>query len=262
MARVNFDTDAFSCALREGTHNEGRIFENHCHPEYELIAVLEGRVSVVIEGDKISLSRGEAAIIPPLRYHSVYTEGGSNYRRVTALFGAELIPIEIRGDFLKKSELTPVVSHPTLMPILDLIRATLLEDELSKYESLVSSCLVQVLYVHTYKQSRSYEAKTDPRVKQITEYIDTHLTERVTLDGIAEHLFVSKSTVCHIFREEMKITVKQYVLQKKLSYAAMLIGEGASAADAAAAIGYENYANFYKIYKKNFGASPRRMKQR
>jgi AraC-like DNA-binding protein len=60
----------------------------------------------------------------------------------------------------------------------------------------------------------------------------------------------------------MKISVKQYIIQKKLSYAARLIGEGASTASAASAIGYENYANFYKVYKKTFGSSPRSIRSK
>lgn len=262
MAKVNYKCARFECALREGTHNEGRIFENHCHPEYELIAVLEGSVSVVIEGSKLVLRACEAAIIPPFCYHSIYTDGGSNYKRITALFGAELIPPEICADFLKKSEGTLAVSHPTLAPILDAMRSTMMESELSKYETYLALCLVQVLYVHTYRESRSYEMNADPRVRSVTEYIDSHLCERITLDELAEHLFVSKSTLCHIFREEMKISVKQYILQKKLAYAARIISEGASASYAASAIGYENYANFYKVYRKTFGVSPRSSKSK
>lgn len=262
MAKVNFKCRRFECALREGTHNEGRIFENHCHPEYELIAVLEGSVSVVVEGSKMELRSCEAAIIPPFCYHSIYTDGKSNYKRITALFGNEMIPPEISADFTEKSAKSLAVAHPSLRPILDSLRTTMMEEELPKYESFILGCLVQILYVHTYRKSRSYEIDADPRVKSITEYIDSHLCEKITLDDLSEHLFVSKSTLCHIFSEEMKISVKQYVLQKKLAYAARLIGEGASASSAAERIGYENYANFYKVYKKTFGASPRSVKQK
>ena len=262
MAKVNFKCDRFECALREGTHTEERIFENHCHPEYELIAVLEGSVSMVVEGSRMVLRSAEAAIIPPFCYHSIYAEEKCNYKRITALFGEDMIPREISEDFLEKSASTLAVSHPTLSPILDSIRSTMMEDELPKYESYIWGCLVQILYVHTYRKSKKYAVDTDPRVKSITEYIDSHLCDRITLDELAEYLFVSKSTLCHIFREQMKISVKQYVLQKKLAYAARLISEGGSATSAAETVGYDNYANFYKVYKKTFGTSPRSVKKK
>ena len=55
----------------------------------------------------------------------------------------------------------------------------------------------------------------------------------------------------------MKISVKQYIINKKLAYAASLMRDGVNATDAAAAVGYDNYSNFYKMYKNVFGTSPR-----
>lgn len=53
----------------------------------------------------------------------------------------------------------------------------------------------------------------------------------------------------------MNISVKQYILQKKLTYAARLMQDGMTAAGAAKAVGYENYADFYRMYRKFFGFS-------
>ncbi len=256
MARANFDSGRINCALREGANTAEKIFEKHCHPRYELIAVLEGRVGVIAEGKKAELSCGEVAIIPPLCYHSIYTDAGNNYRRITALFDKELIPCEIFDDFEAKSRERFTVSHSTLSALLDELRAALLEDEVNKFSALIESLALQVLYIYTYKELEGEEESTHPRVRRITEYIDAHICEKICLSDIADALFLSPSTVSHVFKEEMKISVKQYVLQKKLSFAAKLISEGVPAALAAERIGYENYANFYKMYKQLFGRAP------
>ena len=54
----------------------------------------------------------------------------------------------------------------------------------------------------------------------------------------------------------MKISFKQYVLQKKMAYATRLMLNGVSAGEAAKTIGYENYSNFYSVYKKIVGVPP------
>ena len=126
----------------------------------------------------------------------------------------------------------------------------------------MKSLLIEALYVHTYKDTASKKEKSHPTVKAAIEYIDSHITEKLTLDSIAENVFLSKSSVSHIFRDEMKISVKQYVINKKLAFAVSLMREGVSATDAAAAIGYDNYSNFYKTYKNVFGTSPRGEKRR
>lgn len=256
MPRKNFKNEKIECSFREGIKSGEYIFESHCHPQYELIAVFSGSVTVVIEGGKRELRKGEMAIIPPLYYHSIYTDGGRDYKRLTALFSDSFVPKEIREDFAQSIGAHFVSASNSLYHVLDGVRGAFSEPNVEKYGALIESYLTEALYIHTYKSHTESEAKTNPRVKLITEYIDSHIVEKFCLDDMAESLFISKSTLCHIFRDEMKTSVKQYVLQKKLSYAAKLIGEGMGATAAASAVGYENYANFYKMYKKFFGESP------
>ena len=256
MARKNFKNEKIECSLREGVRDGEHIFENHCHPQYELIAVFEGSVTVVIEGGRLELGCGEIAIIPPFYYHSIYTDGKGEYKRLTALFSDSFIPREISADFKKRATIRFTSANSALLAALDGLRYAFSETDTEKYGALIESYLIEALYIHTYKASEREEAKTHPRVKKITEYIDTHIGEKISLDDIAASLFISKSTLCHVFSSEMKISVKQYILQKKISAAAKLIADGMSASLASERVGYENYANFYKMYKKIFGESP------
>ena len=43
-----------------------------------------------------------------------------------------------------------------------------------------------------------------------------------------------------------------HILQKKLALASKLIDEGVPRTVAAMQVGYENYSNFYRLYRKNF----------
>ena len=256
MSRKNFKNEKIDCSFREGVKEGEYIFENHCHPQYELIAVFAGSVTVVIEGGKRELKRGEIALIPPFYYHSIYTDGRGDYTRLTALFSGSFVPNEISEDFKRRMAVQFVSSGVALVPVIDGLRYVFSESDIEKYGALIESYLIEAIYIHTYKVTAREEAKANPRVKKITEYIDAHIGEKISLEDIAASLFISKSTLCHVFSSEMKISVKQYVLQKKLSAAAKLIAGGMSASLAAESVGYENYANFYKVYKKIFGESP------
>ncbi|MBQ9070742.1 MAG: helix-turn-helix transcriptional regulator [Clostridia bacterium] len=233
------------------------IFENHCHARYEMIAVFEGKVTIVVDKGKYTLRQGEIVIIPPLVYHSVFAEDELTYKRATLLFDSSLIPSEIMSDFTEKTGRQSVSKHGSLDAPLQSLKSIFAEAEREKFLPLAKSLLTEIIYIHTYKDTSGKKEKSHPTVKAITEYIDLHITEKISLEGIADSVFLSKSTVSHLFAGEMKISVKQYVLQKKLSYAARLIEEGCSAGRAAEAVGYDNYANFYKMYKKVMGVSPR-----
>ena len=73
-------------SYREGITSDEHIFENHCHARYEMIAVIEGEIGLIIENRKYNLSAGRIAIIPPLKYHSVFSVGKTVYKRMTVLF--------------------------------------------------------------------------------------------------------------------------------------------------------------------------------
>ena len=260
MAHITMQNDNIRVSYREGTLDGERIFENHCHARYEMIAVFEGQMSIVVDGERYTLGAGEIIMIPPLLYHSVFTVGDITYKRATLLFDGELIPGEIRDDFVSKIKSHPVSRENAQKGLMSSLEEVFCRKDIERYLPLVSSLLTEAMYIHAYKAGESERVKINSSVKAIIDYVDAHITEKILLDDIAASLFLSKSTVCHLFVSEMKISPKQYILQKKLAYAAKLINSGTSALDASRAVGYENYANFYTAFKKVFGKSPRSKK--
>ena len=250
-------SESFTASYREGVTPNGHIFENHCHPSYELIAVLSGSVNLALENVKYSLTSGEIAIIPPLAYHSIFCERDSEYERITLLFDKGFIPEQIYGELSERSKVTLICSNSSLSSALGSMKDIFFEQDPVKYEPLLASLLTEVLYTYTFKGGSVLSGSAHPAVRAVISYVDEHIGEKILLDDIAAAAFVSKSTVSHIFLSEMKISVKQYILHKKLSYAAHLIADGTRATEAARLIGYENYANFYKAYRKIFGRAPK-----
>lgn len=256
MQEKTFETRHLQCTYRKTVTQTHNIFENHCHLQFELIAVFEGSVSVQIEGTKYRLTSCAAALIPPLTYHSVSSDKSALYQRITFLFDRSFIPEEIQTDFLEKLQTHPIVTHDSLQFVFARLFQTFQEENLSIYAPLLESLLVQIFYIHTYQDISPSCKQTNPALQAITEYIHSHICEKISLDDIAGALFLSKSAVCHLFKEHMNISVKQYILQKKMTYAAQLIQNGMPATDAAHCVGYENYTNFYKIYCKVFQTTP------
>ena len=101
-----------------------------------------------------------------------------------------------------------------------------------------------------------FRIASDPVVKMAVDYIGEHIAGPMTLDGIADALHVSKSTLCHRFRDYMNTSVNRYIATKKIYYAMRLMESGMSATEAASAVGYEHYTTFYHNYRQIIGGAP------
>lgn len=228
----------------------GMLWENHCHAQFELIAVLTGDVCVTLEGKDIRLADGEAILIPPLCYHTVTVRKKCTYRRVTAAFEDAIIP-PVLGDMLRKR-----VPHAFRAEQTDRLRTLCEEGDEGLWAPLAHALMIQVLYDCATDTEQSDSIGADPVLHKALLYIEEHLCEKISLDSIAAGILSSKSFLCHRFQEKMKVSPKQYILRKRMALAAKLIREGVPPTEVALRVGYENYSNFYRMYQKHLQKAP------
>ena len=232
------------------------LWESHCHAQFEMICVLEGDISILLEGRSYRLTAGQSAVIPPLYYHTVTSNKKGLYRRVTLLFDLTSIPSPLRPHFTKKDASLSIFFSPRPAELETVCK----EKNRSLYEPLVQSMTVQLLY-DDMRAEHAAASEIDETLQKVISYIDTHLGEKLLLCDLAACATCSESTVSHLFAEKMKISPKQYILQKKLALAEKLIRGDTPATLAAIQVGYDNYSNFYRMYRKHFGTIPTKDKK-
>jgi len=80
----------------------------------------------------------------------------------------------------------------------------------------------------------------------------------ITVQSLSNRLFMNRSYFGATFKKKTGKTPKEYIDEKRLSVAAMMMEEfGYTATQAALATGYSDVMCFSKMYKKHFGKSPR-----
>ena len=124
-------TERFKIDYAESNIESPVLWESHCHARFEMIAVLEGDVSLMIEGKTYRIKEHQATLIPPLRYHTVTANKRGRYRRVTAMFDVAAIPEEIRAHVCSPSEIAIFFPAP-LEPIRETISPSLISKEISR----------------------------------------------------------------------------------------------------------------------------------
>ena len=248
----SFHTDGYEFEYIESNIDTTLLWESHCHARFEMIAVLEGDISIMLEGKSYRLTEGQSVIIPPLAYHTITANKRGFYRRVTALFDLEVIPAVLQSRFLQNGKDIAIFSSPQIEELKIICK----KEDPSLYAPLAQSLMIKLFYDNLRARESNNVTEADEFLQKTVMYIDQHLDEKILLEDLARHTSRSKSSFCHLFEEKMNISPKQYILQKKLALANKLIVDGTPPTVAAIRVGYDNYSNFYRMYHKHFGSSP------
>ncbi|MFF6772001.1 helix-turn-helix domain-containing protein [Streptomyces sp. NPDC012637] len=95
------------------------------------------------------------------------------------------------------------------------------------------------------------------RLAQATDYIRTHLAERVALDDLARVAGVSPSHLTRVFRASTGQSPHQYVLGQRLEQARRaLLTTDTAIADVADACGFADQSHLTRTMRRHLGLTP------
>ena len=100
-------------------------------------------------------------------------------------------------------------------------------------------------------------------VEKIIDYFEDHYADKISLDQIAENMYLSPFYISRIFKAETGDTPIRYLINVRLEHAWEILKEQKelSIQEVAARVGYEDAYHFSKLFKKKFGISPSGVKK-
>jgi len=141
-----------------------------------------------------------------------------------------------------------------------------LEQELSDQalgRTIVSSSLLLRLLVEILRCQQGCGVRfpkpalpSSPLVQSVLEYIEQNLAQDLSVDLLAERLFISKFHLMRLFRQETGATIHGYITERRLFLARDLIAEGMASTEACYHAGFGSYSSFSRAYSKLFGTTP------
>ena len=259
-------------------------FSYHSHDKYEIYYFHEGDCRYLIGDNIYHLQQDDFIIMNGLTLHRAYPEPGISYERSVIEFSSEWIkPIldnlnvpELLSPFNDQSntlfrgidkaeieemkELIKKIAKKNGSPLVG--KENKIENRLKMGE--ITTLLVQLLF-KIFEISKQHPAKISPieteknmHVKRIISWIDTHFHNQITLDNMADNLFISKYYMSRIFKDVTGYTIMQYLMSCRIKRAKYLleIYPNKSILEVALESGFEDASHFSRFFRKQMKITP------
>lgn len=235
----------------------------HWHDDFEMLIVPEGEIDYFVNGRSVHLKQDEGIFVNARRLHYGYSALEQDCRYRFAVFHPDLI-----GGFpAVKQEMERFTSDANA----DFWRfdassdAVLLFNELyqaANSENLlltVAKCAELIEAVREHAERCQGDAMRAEWVilRKMTGFIQSHYTQRITLEQIAASGAVCRNRCCILFREDLGTSPMEYVTRYRLDKACDMLRKGSTVMDAALSNGFHGQSYFTEVFRRVYSKTPK-----
>jgi AraC-like DNA-binding protein len=100
------------------------------------------------------------------------------------------------------------------------------------------------------------------RIEKICHYLEGHFDQRTNFAELTRHVYMDQTSLCRFFKRATGRTMSTYVNELRLGAASeLLTNTDMSILEIAFRVGFENYSNFCRRFKRMKGCTPRTLRK-
>jgi len=252
-------------------------FPEHCHDYVEVVYMCSGTTTHIVNGRTIRLQQGELLFLSQSARQEILRAEENDiavnfvvlpefFQESLSIIGEEATPLRrFLLDCLFEQNSGPgylLFQVSDDIPIQNLVEnliISLLYDTPNrrKVSQMTMTLLFLQLLGHTDKLAWDSQEGT---ILQVLRYVDEHYVDG-SLHEAAALLHSDVSSLSREIRRKSGKTYTELVQEKRLNQAAFLLRTtDRKVEDIALAVGYENISYFHRIFRKEYGVSPRQFR--
>ncbi|MBQ3125024.1 MAG: helix-turn-helix domain-containing protein [Clostridia bacterium] len=229
-------------------------YPTHWHEFYEIELIISGSGSYIIDGVEKKIEKNMLFFMTPVNFHKVITDG------------AEVITLMFMGEVCDKNMLFKLSSVFDT----DSVR---LDDEDARYLASImhelniasaenddeySFHLLNSIIGKICRLTNRHEHGHLTKVQTAMLFIQNNFRNEITLNDIADVAGVTPAYMSSIFLKDSGMNFKTYLNGIRYEYAKKLLSySDMTVTDICFESGFNDYANFERNFRTNFGVSPR-----
>lgn len=244
--------------------------ESDMHDDWEFMYVDSGQVICTVDDHTQTLHQGDILFHRPGEMHRTVCNGKHSASIFTVIF-------ECRSCTMSAFAGAALTVPDKLMPVLGQIsRECISTFNVSVYplteregapiggEQVIRNRIEEFLIlllrsVHSVPELGTVSAResSEGLAAEIRRYLEAHLYDRVTIDGLTEEFHFGKTYICQRFKKSVGTSVLDYHIDLKITEAKRLLREErVTVREIADRLGFESAEYFSRCFKKRTGYSP------
>lgn len=214
--------------------------------------VISGKGYIETETDKITVQAGDLYFLNKLHRHIYYADAVEPFEKIFITVKGRFLDSLVKAYKIKDSVIVKKCDVLNFMTdLLDMVDA----EKSIPYDDFAIKIL-QLLQFLCNPISIN-ETFTENFAEIIKNYLDSNLTNKITLDNICQDCHVSKSHVERIFTEAYEISPLKYFARAKAHHAASLLrSTNYSLSEIAEFLSYSDVKYMSRCFKQWMGESP------
>ncbi|ASR49461.1 hypothetical protein B4V02_23640 [Paenibacillus kribbensis] len=246
---------------------------DHVHQAHEIYYLLAGERYYYINQRVYALQKGDLIWISKHDFHRTSNKGSGSHERILINFDESFVATPM--------PVAPSSDHnPLLLPEKSFLLRPSAEEQ-RELEHLFRQMLDEYHQEHAYRQMylqslllqllirirRIQSAAPDTiapersekqqRVYSIIEYLHAHYAEKLSLDQLAGHFFISSTYLCRIFKQTTGFTLVEYLQDVRVQQARAYLREtNWKVTSIAEKTGFDSIAHFGRVFKQYTGHTP------
>ncbi|ROS78354.1 AraC-like DNA-binding protein [Curtobacterium sp. PhB130] len=218
--------------------------EPHTHPRGHLVYAASGMLSLITDGG--------AWIAPPNRV--AWVPAGAEHRH--RAHGVT----DMRVVYLSREAATSLPSGPAVLAVTALAREAVLAITTDGHRSDMARSHLRAVLVDEVasapEQPLHLPEPADPRLRRVVALVERDLGAPRSLAALARETGVGERTLTRLFREETGMGYRQWRAQLRVHRALVLLAQGRSVTDTAAACGWATTSQCIEQFTPLVGLTP------
>lgn len=226
----------------------------HSHDYYELEYIVQGTGRVAINNNEYAFKKGSLVFLTPTDLEEVFIDRGEQVILMNISFDENWIDTRLYGGISGGTFIEQY--DPKFFDILK--RESNKQDEYSlMYTKNIINCLLVDIIRKAAISKKIENSRYSAYVQEALNYINIHFREPITQLSVAKYIGLSQSYFCSLFKKEVNISFRSYLISKRLKYSvSMLLTTNIPIIEVCQQSGFNDLSNYFHLFKKHYGVSP------